>query len=129
MTASDYPCARMECSQKAVMVYQGPKHPGIYGVCALHLSSALSVEYEGGKILHGREVIDAEYRKVDVSLMVADLEEVEKRSSGLRAGRDYAMRKAHAAGVPERELSRLTGLSRAQVQRICDLSARKDDRR
>jgi hypothetical protein len=35
--AAAYGCARMDCGEQAVVVYQGINHPAIYGSCANHM--------------------------------------------------------------------------------------------
>jgi len=48
--------------------------------------------------------------------------------SGQLVARDSIIRRAHDAGASFHELAKATGLSRAQVQRICDLSKGGNER-
>ena len=57
----------------------------------------------------------------DLAGRIADLEE---RALEHRTHRDNAIRTLASQGTPQRELARITGLSRAQIQRICDLSGK-----
>lgn len=34
--AALYPCDRVGCDNRATLVYQGPRHPAIYGACDDH---------------------------------------------------------------------------------------------
>ena len=44
------------------------------------------------------------------------------KSGTLLAERDRIIREAYADGIPSRAIARAAGVSRATVQRICDLS-------
>lgn len=50
------------------------------------------------------------------------LRAAEGEAQGLRGLRDALMRNAFEAGASQAEIARIVGLSRAQVQRICDYS-------
>ena len=58
----------------------------------------------------------------------AEVDRLEPELRAMRTIRDAAIRKANVAGVTIHELAKVTGLSRAQVQRICDLSKVREER-
>lgn len=53
--AAQYGCAHYPCDARAVVVYQGAKHPSIYGSCVSHLawaSDSSRCVLEGARIIH-----------------------------------------------------------------------------
>lgn len=56
------------------------------------------------------------------SLLARDLDRANGKRVTLTVARNRAIRGAYAAGATYHELAKATGLSRAQVARICDLS-------
>lgn len=68
--AALYPCARYPCEDRAIVVYQGPTHPAIYGACADHLewtSDPSRSVLEGATVIHFATQRYGRYEPLDMA--------------------------------------------------------------